>query len=311
MVFLVLLCLVLAVLLGGGYYAYRYAFYSPQKGREELPVHKGKQYEPHLDTIARLLQTIIDRPCEFVSTTSYDGLTLSGRYYRVADGAPLDIAFHGYRSAGLTDFCGGAALSQELSHNLLLVDQRAHGKSQGRTITFGIKERYDVLSWVDYALERFGPDTKILLYGISMGASTVLMASELPLPGNVKGIVADCPYSSPTKIILSVARKMRIPSILAGLFSWAGAKVYGGFDLRESNPVQAVKQATMPILLIHGESDGFVPCEMSAEIQLSNPRLVYRCTFPDAEHGISFLVDPDRYRHIVKEFCERVLLRNL
>lgn len=307
MVFLILLCVLLAIVLGGGYYAYRVAFWSPRAGREDLPVHKGKQYEPHIDEIARLLQTIIDRPCELVSTTAFDGLTLSARYYHVADGAPLDIAFHGYRSAGLTDFCGGAEISREMGHNLLLVDQRAHGKSQGRTITFGNKERWDVLSWVDFALERLGPDTKVLLYGISMGASTVLMASELPLPENVKGIVADCPYSSPSKIIFSVARKMRIPAGLAAAFSWVGAKVYGGFDLLEADPVRAVKQAKVPILLIHGESDGFVPCDMSAEIQRANPQLVYRCTFPGADHGISFLTDPGRYRQIVGEFCDKIL----
>ena len=307
MVFLVLLCLALAVLFGGGYYAYRVAFWSPKAGREDLPVHKGKQYEPHLETIANLLQTIIDRPCELVSIQSYDGLTLWGRYYHVADGAPLDIAFHGDRSAGLTDFCGGAQISRDLKHNLLLVDQRAHGKSQGRTITFGIKERYDVLSWVEYARERFGVDTKILLFGISMGASTVLMASQFPLPENVKGIVADCPYSSPLKIIRSVGRKMRIPAAVATVFSWVGAKVYGGFDLRETDPVRAVRRAKVPILLIHGESDGFVPCDMSAEIQRSNPQMVYRCTFHGADHGISFLVNPDRYRQLVGEFCEKVM----
>lgn len=307
MFFLVLLCLLLSILFGGGYYAYRVAFYSPKAGRENLPVHKGKQYEPHLDEIARLLQDMIDRPCEAVSIPSYDGLTLSGRYYHVSDGAPLDIAFHGYRSASLTDFCGGAQISRELGHNLLLVDQRAHGKSQGRTISFGIKERYDVLSWVDYALERFGPDTKILLFGISMGASTVLMASELPLPDNVRGILADCPYSTPTKIILTVARRMRIPTVAAAVFSWAGAKVYGGFDLREADPIRAVKQARVPILLIHGEVDGFVPCDMSSEIQRANPQLVYRCTFPGADHGISFLTDPNRYRQIVREFSEKIL----
>ena len=63
----------------------------------------------------------------------------------------------------------------------------------------------------------------------------------------------------------------------------------------------------MPILLIHGESDGFVPCDMSSDIQRANPQIVYRCTFPGADHGISFLVDPDRYRYIVKEFSEKVL----
>ena len=242
-----------------------------------------------------------------VAIQSYDGLTLWGRYYHVADGAPLDIAFHGYRSSGLTDFCGGAQISRELGHNLLLVDQRAHGKSQGRTITFGIKERYDVLNWVEYALQRFGPDTNILLFGISMGASTVLMASELPLPENGKGIIADCPYSSPTKIIRAVGRKMRIPAPVATVFSWVGAKVYGGFDLGETDPVRAVRQAKVPILLIHGEADGFVPCDMSSDIQRSNPQMIYRCTFPGADHGISFLVNPERYRKLVGEFCEKVL----
>ena len=307
MVFLVLLCLALAVLLGGGYYAYRVAFWSPKKGREDLPVHKGKQYEPHLPEIARLRQTLIDRPCEFVSVTSYDGLTLWGRYYHVSDGAPLDIAFHGYRSSGLTDFCGGAEISREMGHNLLLIDQRAHGKSQGSTITFGIKERYDVLTWVDYALERSGQDTTTLPPAPSLAASTGRLASELPLPENVKGIVADCPYSSPPKIIRAVGRKLRIPAAVAAVFSWAGAKVYGGFDLRETDPVRAVKQAKVPIVLIHGESDGFVPCDMSAEIQRANPQKVYRCTFPGAEHGISFLVNPSRYRQIVREFCDKVL----
>lgn len=309
MILLLIVCLLLAVLLGGGLYAYRYAFYVPKAGRDEIPVHKGKQYEPYLDDIARVFQQLCDRPCETVTTTSRDGLTLSGRYYHVADSAPLDICFHGYRSSCLTDFCGGAEISLQLGHNLLLVDQRAHGKSDGRTITFGIKERWDVLSWVDYALARFGNGTDILLFGISMGASTVLMASELELPDNVKGILADCPYSAPGKIIRCVAKKMRIPTGLAWLFAWVGAKVYGDFDLREADSMRAVRKTKIPILLIHGEADGFVPCDMSAEIQRANPQMVHRCTFPGADHGISFLVDRKRYQQIVSEFSGRVLNR--
>ena len=100
---------------------------------------------------------------------------------------------------------------------------------------------------------------------------------------------------------------MRIPAPVATVFSWVGAKVYGSFDLGETDPVRAVRQAKVPILLIHGESDGFVPCDMSSEIQRSNPQMIYRCTFPGADHGISFLVNPDRYRQLVGEFCEKVL----
>ena len=307
MIWIIFICLILAALLGGGYYAYRIAFSSPKEGRDKIPVHSGKQYDPYREEMARLYSQLGGRPCEFVTIRSQDGLTLSGRYYHAADGAPLDIGFHGYRSSPLTDFCGGAELSFQLGHNLLLVDQRAHGKSQGRTITFGIKERWDVLSWVQYAVDRFGETTKILLYGVSMGAATVLMASEVDLPDNVKGIIADCPYSSPSKIIRKVAKGMRIPDWLAWLFATVGAKVYGGFDLNETDAARAVKHAQVPILLIHGEADGFVPCDMSAEVQAANPGLVTRCTFPGADHGLSYLADTPRYRKIVTEFIARVI----
>lgn len=301
----VLLFLILAVFLGGGYYAYRYAFFTPKKGREVLPACEGRQYEPYRLEIRRMFQALQERPCEFVTISSADGLILSGRYYHVTDGAPLDIGFHGYRSSCMTDFAGGAELSLELGHNLLLVDQRAHGKSSGRTISFGVLERWDVLSWVNYAVERFGSKVEILLYGISMGASTVLMASDLSLPENVKGIIADCPYSTPKEIICKVARDKGLPVKAAWLFTWIGARVYGGFDVGETDAVRAVKHTKVPILLIHGEADGFVPCAMSADIQRGNPQKIRRFTFPGADHGISFLTDRERYQEIVTEFCKK------
>lgn len=307
MIFLLILCVLLAIVLGGSYYAYRVAFFSPKKDRERIPTHSGRQYDPYREEITRIFNQLNDRPCEFVTTFSQDGLKLSGRYYHIRDGAPLDIGFHGYRSSCLTDFCGGADLSFQLGHNVLLVDQRAHGKSEGSTIAFGIKERWDVLSWVDYALERFGPDTEILLYGVSMGAATVLMASDMELPGNVKGIIADCPYSSPTAIIRRVAEKRGLPATLAWPFVVIGAKVYGGFDIRETSAAEAVKNTKVPILLIHGEADSFVPCEMSGEVYSANMEKVQRHTFPGAGHGISYLVDTPRYRQVVTEFMERVL----
>ena len=307
MIFIILLCILLIVLLGGGYYAYRIAFFSPMKDRDRIPSTSGHQYDPYREEMVRIYHRLIDRPCEFVTIFSHDGLKLSGRYYHVKDGAPLDIGFHGYRSSCLTDFSGGSELSFQMEHNVLLVDERAHGKSEGRSITFGIQERQDVLSWVDYAVERFGEDTKILLYGVSMGAATVLMASDLDLPENVKGIIADCPYSSPEKIIRKVAVQMGISDRFAWPFVKIGAKVYGGFDISETDAARAVKNAKVPILIIHGEADGFVPCEMSEEVYLSNTEKVQRHTFPGADHGISYLVDTPRYRQVVTEFIQKVL----
>ena len=306
MTFLILLIVFAGIFLGGAYYAYRIAFFSPKDNRDRIPQTNGKQYDPYREEMARIFHQLNDRPCEYVTITSFDGLTLSGRYYHIKDGAPLDIGFHGYRSSPLTDFSGGSELSFSLEHNVLLIDQRAHGKSEGSTISFGIKERQDLLSWVEYALDRFGADVKIILYGVSMGGATVLMASELPLPENVKGIIADCPYSSPMDIILHVGKSMPFPQWLIKPFVILGAKIFGGFDVNETTAEQAVKKATVPILIIHGDADGFVPCEMS-DIVKSNPRLVQRHTVAGADHGISYLVDTKKYQKIVTEFLNSVL----
>lgn len=307
MLFLSILCILLLILGGGAYYAYRVAFYSPKHNRGRIPSTSGPQYDPYREEMARIFHQLNDRPCEFVTIRSHDGLTLSGRYYHIKDGAPLDIGFHGYRSSPMTDFSGGSELSFHQEHNVLLVDQRAHGKSTGCTITFGILERQDVLSWVNYAVERFGADTRIILYGISMGGATVLMASELDLPQNVKGIIADCPYSSPMEIILHVGQDMPIPNWLMKPFVILGAKIFGGFDIGETDAIRAVKNTKVPILIIHGDADGFVPCEMSENVYSSNKEEVRRYTFPGADHGISYLTDTERYRKIVTEFMTEVL----
>ena len=304
---ILLLCVVVIVMLFGAYYAYKIAFYSPAQDRDQVVKPQDPQYDPYRTEMRRIYQQLKDRPCETVSILSGDGLVLSGRYYHVKDNAPLDLCFHGYRSHAFTDFSGGSELSFAMEHNLLLVDQRAHGKSQGRTISFGIHERQDVLRWVHYAVERFGDEVKIVLYGVSMGGATVLMASDLELPDNVKGIVADCPYAKPLDIILYVGQDTPFPNWLIKPFSILGARIFGGFDLLETDAVKAVQHAKLPILLIHGEADKYVPCSMSAQIETANPKIVRRFTFPDAAHGISYLTDTPRYHRIVKEFLNSIL----
>lgn len=308
MVWILLLLIFAAVLLGGAYYAYRIAFYSPKANRDRVPSPKEAQYDPYREEMKRIYHQLNDRPCEFVSILSHDGLTLSGRYYHVKDGAPLDLCFHGYRSHPMTDFSGGSELSFLMEHNVLLVDQRAHGRSEGRTISFGIQERRDLLNWVEYAVERFGSDIEILLYGVSMGGATVLMASELDLPKNVKGIIADCPFASPIDIILDVGKKTEVPfppRVIRRFTIW-GAKIFGGFDLTETDAGRALARAQVPVLILHGEDDRYVPCEMSDLVSI-NPDFIERHTFPGAAHGISYLTDTPRYHAIVKEFVQRVL----
>ena len=289
---------------------YRIAFYSRSRGRTEdiYDIPTSAQYQPKREHMRRLIEDFAAVPFEVVEITSRDGLPLRARYYHSADSAPLEIQFHGYRGSAIRDFCGGAPLGLSLGHNVLLVDQRAHGASGGSTISFGIKERYDVLDWVAYARKRFGADVPIGLYGVSMGAATVLMAAGLELPDNVRGVVADCPYSSPEAIIRKVAREdMHLPAALAMPFIRLSARLFGRYSIREASAVEAVRKAKIPILVIHGEDDRFVPCAMSREIHAANPDLVTLETFPEAGHGLSYIVDPKRYKHLVVGFEKEIL----
>jgi len=297
-----------ALPLSAMYYCARLCLYDPkqQRGLDQL-LPAGEPYDGNRDRCLDMIQKTKALPWERVEIRSKNGISLVGHYHHTKDGAPVDLCFHGYKGTAFRDFSGGARLLISLGHNVLLVDQRGQGESGGKYMAFGILERHDCLSWIEWALDKFGSGIPICLYGISMGAATVLMASGLPLPENVKGIVADCPYSSPKDIIETVAKYMGYPAHSAYMAVRAGGLLYGGFDLEEITAAEAVKKTKVPILLIHGEADGLVPCDMSRPIYEANPRLVQRETFPNAQHGFSFMVDPDRYKKLVTDFLTRIL----
>ena len=306
--FLIILFMLFIIVLGISYYAYRMAFYMPKRPADEVyRLPPGMTEENMGAAIEKFLKEMLARPFEAVTVTAYDNRKLFGRYYHVADGAPIHILFHGYKSSPFIDCSGGTYLALKLGHNALVVDHRSHGKSEGNTITFGILERKDCLCWVRYVTERFGEDVPIILAGLSMGAATVLMTADLALPTNVKGIFADCPYSSPKEIIQKVCRDMKLPPKLLYPFIKLGAFVFGRFNLEESSALTAVQKAQVPILLIHGESDGFVPCSMSKAIEEVCKAPVTLVTIPGAGHGRSYLVNPGTYEKAVIQFINSIL----
>ncbi len=265
----------------------------------------GVFYKEHM---VSLVEELENTPFEPVTIVSRDGLTLFGRFYRFTERSCVEILFHGWRSNAIRDASGGAKMARDNGYNLLLVDQRAHGNSDGNTITFGILEKYDCLDWVAYTVNRFGADVKILLGGVSMGAATVLMASALPLPENVKAITADCGYSSPEAIIRKVCRDMGIPDRLGYPFVRMGARLYGGFSLSDGGAVEAVRSARVPIMIMHGEEDDFVPFSMSGEIfEACASEGKELLTIPEAGHGTAYFYDTERYSQAVGAFKRRAL----
>ena len=303
--FAAVLCL---LVLGAAFLIFRLTLYSPNRSQnDDHHIYENGQMAPFRDRVHAMIDELNARPFDTLTISSFDGLKLYGRYYHQKNGAPLAICFHGYRGTPSRDFSGGTRIYLEKGFNLLMAEQRGHKRSEGHRITLGIKERQDCLTWTRFARDRFGAETPIVLCGISMGAATVLMASALQLPENVRGVIADCPYTTPEAIIRKVCRGTGLSDKLLYPFTWLAARLFAGFDPAAADTREAVKQSPLPFLLIHGEEDHLVPCDMSREIAAAAPDKVELHTFPEAGHGLSYLVDPERYARICSAFLDKII----
>lgn len=298
--------IVLLVLLVA-YICFRMAFYSPDSSRpapDEISLPEGSIYKPYHEAMTNWILEARAMPHEDVTITSFDGLTLHGKFYEYAPGAPIELMVHGYRGTAERDLCGGVQRCFSIGRSALLIDQRAAGKSQGNVISFGINEHRDCLKWVDFLCSRFGHEIPIILTGISMGASTVMMAAGEPLPDNVVGVIADCGFSSAREIICKVMDDMKLPAAPLYPFVKLGAYLFGGFRLEENSAVEAMRRCRLPVFFIHGTGDRFVPCDMSRQCYDAciAPKQLF--TVPDAGHGLGYLKDPKGYVRELTAFSQ-------
>lgn len=280
-------------------------FYLPKHkpmGMDEYDIPEGGIYEPHREQLTAWMREIRRMEREPVEITSFDGLTLRGMYYECKKGATVELLFHGYRGNAERDLCGGVERCFALGRNAILIDQRGGGASEGRVSTFGVNERRDCLAWIDYAIKRFGADVKLVIGGVSMGAATVMMAAGEDLPKNVVCVMADCGYSSAKEIICLVMKKLHLPPKLLYPFVRLSAKWFGGFDLEETSPMEAVKRSKTPIVFIHGDTDDFVPCEMSRALYEACVSQKKFAVIPGAGHGLAYPVDKEAYLNALRDF---------
>lgn len=240
-----------------------------------------------------------------ITIKSFDGLKLLA-YNLPADNAKGTwLMMHGHHSGPLREFAGLAKYFHEIGYNVVLPYQRAHGKSEGTYITFGIKERYDVRDWLLKINEIYGDTSPVYLEGISMGCATVLMSLGFDLPDNVTAVVADCGYTSPYDIMWKVARKDKnIPMVRLVLgVGNIMAHVLADFDFYEFDTLQGLRYNKIPVLFIHGTEDKFVPIEMTfANFQYcTSEKSLF--LVPDAPHAIAYFIDEDGYHKAVVDFC--------
>ena len=297
-----------ASVVGAAYGIYRFWFYHAAQP-EAIDTEELAKALPYGEQLKKDAAALAAASYEPVQITADDGTLLAARYYHQKDGAPLAIIFHGYKGFARRDGMGGYTLCKRLGYNVLLPDQRSHGASGGHTITMGVKERYDCRAWAYWAQKHFGPTTPIFLMGVSMGASTVLLASGLDLPQSVRGIIADCGYTSPHDICRKVLAQS-LPNVPVGPtygVGRLGTLLFGRFDPEDADCRKAVAKTNIPILFIHGEADDFVPCSMSRENYDACASRKTLVTIPGAGHAVAYYVDIPAYEKAVTQFLEECL----
>lgn len=297
-----------AAALAGGYWGFQYACKRiPEPDWEDEQALKSTAYAEFAESLPVAARWLRDHQAEDVSVTSFDGLTLRGKWVRAEQPKATVIFFHGYHTHYIHDFAGIFSLYRAMGLNLLLVRQRAHGESDGKYITFGVRERRDALRWIEFHNRTHGMDN-VFLEGMSMGASTVLFAAGETLPPNVRGIVADCGFSSPAEILGHVIRKdFHLPPKLVLPLMNIWSKALAGFDLWECDTRQTLARAQVPVLLIHGKADTFVPTHMSRVgfDACRSPRELIEVE--GAGHGRSFQYEPERITKALADFFTRNL----
>jgi len=277
---------------------------------ESKDVQKSKQKLMNSEEYAEIFQMLNEkgsqleaREHEVIEITSHDGLKLIGHWFTVPHAKRTVIAMHGWRSCWSRDFGAIADFWMDNGCNILFAEQRAQGGSDGEHMGFGIVERHDCLAWIHEINHRVDDELPLYLAGISMGASTVLMTAGFDLPDNVRGIIADCGFTSPHAIWKHVVQNnLHLPY---GIYHSTAMDAYRkklNAEADEYSCTQAMEQSVTPVLFIHGTDDHFVPVNMTFENYKACKAPKRLFVVPGADHGMSYLVDQSGYEAVCRAF---------
>lgn len=301
LILILALLLLVILILSIGLFIYACVRRKDKEDKNEV----GASWKPFEDKVKQGKEWLYAHTAETVTLQTFDGLNIKSRVVPHENAKGTIIAMHGYRSRSDIDFAPECKFLWSLGYNLLVVMQRSHDESEGKYITFGVKERFDCRQWTEYAEKRFGGELPIFLSGISMGSATVMMASALELPKNVLGIIADCGYTSPWEIAKHVLKtSLHLPAFpVMTTANWI-ARLVAKFSFKEAAALEALKKNKLPVLFIHGGKDDFVPTEMSYhnyEACIAPKKLVI---IEKAEHAQSYMTDTETCQREIRAFLE-------
>lgn len=265
----------------------------------------AKKWERYIEFIHENKDWLFKREMEHITLKARDGITLHGDYIKTdGDTDTIAVCVHGYTTTGMDACSSIATYFLKNGYDCLIMDNRAHGKSEGDYVGFGILDRYDLIKWLEYLNDRFEGKKNIILYGVSMGGSTVLMTAGLEsFPKNVKAIIAECAFTTPYDVFAHILKrdyhmaKFPIMNINDRM-----CRKTAGYGFKDCSTLDTVKATSCPILFVHGSEDDFVPTHMSHENYEA-------CTAPkelliveNAGHAASYYESPELYQKTIEEF---------
>ena len=216
------------------------------------------------------------------------------------------IAVHGYTDSAYF-MVGAAKQFLNYGYNVLMPDLRAHGKSEGKYIGMGWPDRLDLMQWIDYLIATYG-NIKIILYGISMGAATVMMASGERLPSNVRAIIEDCGYTSAwEEFAYELKTLFHMPTFPALYNANVITKIRARYSLKKASAIKQVAKSKTPTLFIHGDKDKFVPFYMLDKLYEAASCKKEKLVIKNAGHTEAQAIEPERYWRVVRRFIKHYL----
>ena len=274
---------------------------SASKGRERLT--GSPEITEFVGAVSEGAGSLASRDQETVTIESHDGLRLVGHWVPRKKPKRVIVAMHGWRSTWKQDFGAISDFWYDSGCSVLYAEQRGQGESGGKYMGFGMLERYDALGWINWVNEKTGGRLPIYLCGVSMGATTVLMAAGLELPDNVKGIIADCGFTSPQAIWKHVIEKnLHLPYRIHAAAASDLCKKRINMSSKAYSTVDAMKQCAIPVLFIHGSDDKFVPIDMTYENYKACSAEKQLLVVPGAGHAMSYFIEKEKYEKTVTDF---------
>lgn len=298
----ILVVLVIGGLLGGSLYFYNMTVARGKKSFVGAPTKLTKQ-DP-LYAQKHWYQTV--HKYHWTETAADATFKLDANYIPAAKTTTNTVVLvHGFGSSK-EEMGGYAGLFHQLGYNVLVPDDRAQGASGGKAISYGYFESRDYLKWINQVISRLGQQSKIVLFGVSMGGATTMMASGQQTPPQVKAYIEDCGYTTADDEIRYQAKQMyNLPYWPMVPLTSAVTRLKAGFSFKDADALSAVKKNHKPMLFIHGGADDFVPTKMVYQVYRADAGPKELMVVPGAKHAASLKHSPQRYEHKVKQFLQK------